>query len=237
MTNSNHFKFFFIFFLSVSFSIAIQSSGQAGVEVTRAPNSSYNIKGIKNIVVVPVTSENVSLGKVAAGRMPKIKAILEKTKTILRRNMVDGSRLSNATIGFSYDSPGASATTAILKLNIDEFDNGNQVARLVPFAGKSKVTLRGQLLDSRNKEVITAFKARVATKQGMSGLTQGVGGADSDVLLLAANEANGQIYKYMAKQIGFKYHLFANLGEKAKTSVKDTGSVLKEEKREVEKKN
>ena len=226
-------KYLFALFFSVLSCFVVLLPVQAGVQVTKTPGPAYDVKGIKNVVVLPVTSENVELGKVAADRLPKIKAILEKTKTILRRNLVDGSRLSNATIGFYYASPGVSASTAILRVNIDEFDNGNQAACLVPFAGKAKVTVRGQLLDSRNKEVITEFKAQVKNKEGMSGFTQGVGGADSDVLVLAANEANGQIYKHLAKLIGFKYHLFAHLGEKAKMSVQDTGNVVKEEKREV----
>lgn len=236
MTIGKNFKFIFVLFLSVFFFLAAASSSMATVEVLKKPDSAYNIKGIKNVAVLPVTSENVAYGKVAAARLPKIKAILEKTKTILRRNLVDGSRLSSATIGFHTDSPGASASTAILKANIDEFDNGNQAARLIPFAGKSKVTVRWQLLDSRNKKIITEFKAQVKNKDAMSGLTQGIGGTDSDVLLLAANEANGQLYKYLAKLIGFKYEKFANLGAKAKMGVQDTGSVMREEKREIEKK-
>ncbi|MDO8518856.1 MAG: hypothetical protein Q7T11_01680 [Deltaproteobacteria bacterium] len=228
-------KFLFIFLLPVFVSLVVSSPCAAKVEILKKPDSSYNVKSIKNIVVLPITSENVDYGKVTESRLPKIKAIMEKTKIILRRNWVDGSRLSNATIGFHANSPGASASTAILKLNIDEFDNGNQGARLLPFAGKSKVTVRGRLLDARDKKIITEFKAQVKNKDGMSGLTQGIGGTDSDVLLLAANEANGQLYKHLAKLIGFKYDKFANLGEKAKMSVQDTGNVMKEEKREIEK--
>lgn len=236
MTTRNYLKYFFVCFLILVISLAISPSIQAGVQVTKKPNSSYDMKGIKNISVPEITSNNVDFGKVAKDRLPKIKAILEKTKTILRRNLVDGSKQSNATIDFQYNASNASISNAILKVNLDEFDNGNQAARLLPFAGKAKVTMSWQLLDSRTKEIITEFKTQIKNKDGLSGVTGAIGGTDSDVLLLAANEANGQLYKHLAKLIGFKYSLFSHLGEKVKNQTKDTGNVLKEEKRELQKK-
>lgn len=229
-------KLFSVFVLSAFFLLAIPSSAQAGVKVMKKPDSSYNVKDIKNIVVLPITSENVNYGKVDADRLPKIEAVMEKIKKILRRNLVDGSRQSNATINFHYDPPRTKTKTAILKANVDEFDNGSMAARMVPLAGKAKVTLRWQLIDSQSKAVITEFKAQVKDKDGMVGLLHGLGDADSDVLLSASHEANGKLYKHLSKLIGFEYDLFANMGEKVKTQTKDTGSVLKEETREIKKK-
>lgn len=210
------------------------------VKVVQKPDSHFDFKAVQDIAVLPITSKNVDFGKVDPKRMPKIKALLEKMKVIIRKQIVEGSKLSKATKNFHYQIPNRKETTLLLTLNFDQFDNGMQAMRAVPKGvpmkgfirkkGQAKVTLRAQLLHPKTKAVLTEFTAQAV---GDGGLVTPTGGFDAEVLYSASGEANGFLYKHFSKLIGNKYKLFVNIREKAKMGVKDQQETLKEEKREI----
>jgi hypothetical protein len=191
------------------------------------PDPNYNFKTVDKIVIEPITSDNVDFGKVDPDRMAKIRAILEKVKEKLRKHMVEGAKLSKTTIPFFYKAPDKKETTLILKYNIEKFDNGNAVARLVPFAGKAKVDLRVQFLDAKNKKVVAEFIGSAKEKGGIIG-----GGSDAEVLWHATNMANVPIYRKLEKLTGFKYSMFSNFGENVKMGAGSEVDIMKEEKQE-----
>jgi len=203
------------------------------VQVTREPVSDYDFKSVEKIVVMPVTSDGVDYGKVAEKRMPKIEAILEKTKKRVRNELVDATRLAETTIPLLKKIPNRGLTTVLLELYVNKFDNGNQVARkMIPFAGKAKVGITGRLVSASDGRVLTEFFALRKTKSGMTNAA-GIGAFDSDVLAGAAQDATGDIFRHLSKLTGFKYKIFSHLGEKAKKGTDATVDVVKEEKAEV----
>lgn len=202
---------------------------QAKVKYIKKASKDYDFKTVDKIVVMPITSDDVNFGKVADDRKPKIEAILTKTKKNLRTSLVKGSKQAKTSIPFYYTAPNKKPTTLILKLNIDQFDNGNQAARLVPFAGKSKVTIHGQFLDGQNKTVLADLKATAKAKGGF-----GPGGFDSEVLWNATNMANSEIMRYLKKLTGMTYSFWSGVSKGAKDGVKNQADVMKEEKREVD---
>ncbi|MFH1874428.1 MAG: DUF4410 domain-containing protein [Pseudomonadota bacterium] len=212
-------------------SLAISTTAMAKVKFIQKPDKSYDFKEVKNIVIMPVTSKNVDFGKVDKDRMPKIETLLTKTKDTLRKNMIEGTKKAKTTIPFHYNAPNRKPTTLIMKYNIDQFDNGNAAARLVPLAGKAKVTMTVELINAKDKSVIGVLQASAKAKGGFVG-----GGLDSEVLWHATNMANGDIMQYIKKQTGLDYSFWAGAAAGTKTAVKDQKEMMKEEKQELKKK-
>lgn len=220
--------------LSVWVALAVvmtASAASAKVKELQKADKSYDFKAVKAIVVDPVTSKDVDFGKVDAERLPKIKAILEKTKKNMRSSMVKGAKNAKTSIPFYYKAPNRKDTTLILKYNISQFDNGNQAARLVPFAGKAKVTMEVQFINAKTKQVVAEVRATAKAKGGVV-----AGGMDSEVLWSATNMANADVYKYLKKRTGLEYDFFSGAIKGTKTGVKNQTDLMKEEKREVDNK-
>jgi len=199
------------------------------LKVVTKPADGYDFKAVEKIVVLPITSENVEFGKVDPDRMPKINALLEKTKTTLRTHMVKGSKNAKTSIPFYYKAPNRKSTTLLLKYNISQFDNGNQAARLIPFAGKAKVTLDVQVIDAKDNKVVAELKATAKEKGGFA-----PGGLDSEVLWRASNMANADVLRFLKKQTGLKYNYFSGLAKNVKMGTKTQASMMKEEKKEID---
>lgn len=221
----------FVYTFAVLLAVSLAVNAQAKVKVIKKPLDGYDFKTVEKIVVDPITSRNVDFGKVDQDRMPKIKAILEKTKKNLRTSMVKGSKNANTSIPFYYKVPNRKPTTLILKYNIEQFDNGNQAARLVPFAGHAKIKMNVQFINANTKEVVAEVEAKAKEKGGVV-----PGGFDSEVLWRATNVANADVFKYLKKLTGLKYDFWAGVSKGAKMGAKHQTDVIKEEKREVEKK-
>lgn len=220
-----------VYILAILLVVSVACNAQAKVKVLQKPVDGYDFKAVEKIVIDPIASGNVDFGKVDQDRMPKIKAILTKTKKNLRTSMVKGSRNAKTSIPFYYKAPNRKPTTLILKYNIDKFDNGNQAARLVPFAGKAKVELNVKFINAKTKEIVAEVRAKAKEKGGVV-----PGGFDSEVLWRATNVANADVFKYLKKLTGLKYDFWAGISKGVKMGAKHQTDVMKEEKREVEKK-
>jgi len=195
-------------------------------EVVKADDS-YDWKGVQKIVILPITSDGVDFGKVDPERMPKIKAILEKVKDKLRKQMVEGAKQAKTTIAFAYAAD-KKPSTLVLKYNIEKFDNGNAAARLVPFAGKAGVDLRCQMMSGADpKKVLVELTASGKQKGGIIG-----GGTDAETLWSSTHMANNDIYMFLKKRTGFDYSFWSGLGEGIKMGTKDQIDIVKEEKQE-----
>jgi hypothetical protein len=195
-------------------------------EVVKADDS-YDWKGVQKIVILPITSDGVDFGKVDPERMPKIQAILEKVKDKLRKQMVEGAKQAKVTIPFAYTAD-KKPTTLVMKYNIEKFDNGNQAARLVPFAGKAQVDLRCQMTSGADpKKVLVELTASGKQKGGII-----PGGTDAETLWAATHMANNDIYMFLKKRTGFDYSFWSGLGEGMKMGTKDQVDIMKEEKKE-----
>jgi hypothetical protein len=206
-------------------------AASAKVKEIQKSDKNYDFKAVKAIVVDPVTSNNVDFGKVDAERLPKIKAILEKTKKNMRSSMIEGAKNAKTSIPFYLKAPNRKDTTLIIKYNISQFDNGSQAARLVPFAGKAKVTIEAQFINAKTKQVVSEVQASAKAKGGVV-----AGGMDSEVLWSATNMANADIYKYLKKLTGLEYDFWSGAIKGTKTGVTNQTDLMKEEKREVDKK-
>lgn len=206
-------------------------AAQAKVKVLKKPDGNYNFKAVNKIVVDPMTSYNVDYGKVSQDRMPKIRAILEKTKKNQRKHMVAGSKQAKTSIPFYYKAPNKKPTTLILKFNFDKFDNGNVAMRNLPFGGAAKVEVTCDFINAQTKAVVAKVKAKAKAKGGFV-----PGGADSEVLWGATNQAIGQIYSYLKEQTGLQYDFWSGVKGGAKMGVDSQVDVMKEEKREYKKK-
>ena len=192
------------------------------------PDKDYDFKAVKKIVVGPITSNDVDLGKVDADRKPKIEAILKKSKENLKKNMIEGAKAAKTTIPFAdKEAKKEPSTTLILKYNFEQFDNGNFLARAVPFAGKAKVKLHVLMLNGQTKKVVADVTGEGKTQGGAV-----LGGLDSEVLWTATNMANAEIYKYLEKKTGMEWSFWSGVTKGAKTGVKSTVDVVKEEKGE-----
>ncbi len=210
-----------LFFVSIA--------AYAGVKEIKKADKNFDFKSVDAIAVAPVTSENVDFGKVDSDRMPKIKALLEKMKKNMRDSMIEGSKGAKTTIPFSADVPKKAKHPLLLKYNIDQFDNGNAVARLVPFAGKAKVTITVKFIDPKNKKTELAIvSASAKAKGGIVG-----GGLDSEVLWTAVNMANVDIYRYLKKITGLDYSFVSGVVHGVKPGIKREADVMKEEKQEA----
>jgi hypothetical protein len=207
--------------------LSIAGAAQAKSKVVQKPSKDYDFKAVKKIVVLPITSDNVDFGKVDKDRVPKIEAILKKTKENLRKNMVDGSKTAKTTIPFAFTATDKKPTTMLMAINVEKFDNGNMLARAVPFAGKAKVDLRVKFLNGQTKEPVMEFTAGGSSQGGIAGV-----GADAEVLWTAANIANAESYKYLKKLCGLDYDFFSGVTKGLKPGVKATVDVVKEEKNE-----
>jgi len=205
-------------------------NASAKVKVLKKPVDGYDFKTVDKIAVPPVTSDNVDFGKVDAERMPKIRAILEKVKKNMREGMVMGSKHAKTSIPFYYKAPNRKPTTLILEYNFDQFDNGNQAARLIPFAGHAKVKLNVKFINAKTKEVVAEVEATAKEKGGAV-----PGGLDSEVLWRATNVANAQVYKYLKKLTGLEYDFWSGVTKGSKMGMQHSADVMKEEKREVKK--
>jgi hypothetical protein len=211
--------------------VAASGIAQAKAKVLQKPDGSYDFKAVNKIVVDPMTSYNVDYGKVSQDRMPKIRAILEKTKKNLRKHMVAGAKQAKTNIRFYYKAPNKKSTTLILKCNFDKFDNGNMAMRNLPFGGAAKVEMTCDFINAQNKAVVAKVKGKAKAKGGFA-----PGGADSEVLWSATNQANGQIYAYLKKLTGLTYDFWSGVKGGAKMGVDSQVDVMKEEKKEYKKK-
>jgi len=204
------------------------TSASAKMKIVAKADKDYDFKGVKKIVVLPMKSDNVNFGKVDKDRMPKIEALLKKTKANLRNHMVVGSKQAKTSIPFVENASGKEpATTLLLDYNFEEFDNGNALARNVPFAGKAKVTLRTKFIDAKTKKVVAELVSNAKAKGGIVG-----GGLDSEVLWNATNMANAPIYKYLMKLTDLKYDFVSGVTKVTKTGIKTYGDQLSTEKQE-----
>jgi hypothetical protein len=210
--------------------VAVCGSAHAKVKVHQKPDKSYDFKAVNKIAVEPVTSFNVDYGKVDEKRLPKIRAILEKTKKNLRKHMVVGAKQAKSTIPFYYKAPNRRPTTLILRYNFDKFDNGDQVARVLsPLGhGSSKVAMTVEFINAQNKQVVAKVSAKAKAKGGFV-----PGGADSEVLWGATNQANADVYRYLKKLTGLEYDFWSGVTRGTKTGVKSQADIMKEEKREL----
>lgn len=200
----------------------------AKMKIVTKADKNYDFKGVKKIVVLPMKSDNVNFGKVDKDRMPKIEALLKKTKANLRNHMVVGSKQAKTSIPFVENASGKEpSTTLLLDYNFEEFDNGNALARNVPFAGKAKVTLRAKFINAKTKAVVAEMVSNVKAKGGIVG-----GGLDSEVLWNATNMANAPIYKYLMKQTDLKYNFVSGVVKGTKTGVKTSVDEISTEKQE-----
>lgn len=213
--------------LILTVALSISSASFAKAKMLVKPSKSYDFKAVKKIVVEPVTSEGCDFGKVDKDRMPKIQAILKKVKTNLRKNMIDGSKQAKTTIPFVGTAGKKDPTTLIMKYNINKFDNGNAVARMVPFAGKAKVELDVKFINGATKEVVAEMLAKGEAQGGIV-----AGGLDAEVLWTATNVANAETYKFLKKYCGLDYDFWSGVTKGMKTGVKRTVDVVKEEKGE-----
>lgn len=211
--------------------VVMASTAQGKVKVLQKPDGSYNFKAVNKIVVDPMTSYNVDYGKVSTDRMPKIRAILEKTKKNQRKHMVAGSKQAKTSIPFYYKAPNKKPTTLILKFNFDKFDNGNVAMRNLPFGGAAKVEVTCDFINAQTKAVVAKVKGKAKAKGGFV-----PGGADSEVLWGATNQAIGQIYAYLKKLTGLEYDFWSGVKGGAKMGVDSQVDVMKEEKREYKRK-
>jgi len=207
----------------------------AKMKMVQKPAKDYDFKSVQKVVVLPMTSDNVDFGKVDKDRLPKIKAMLEKAKKNLRDNMLVGSKEAKTTIPFAGKSDNK-PTTLVMKYNFDQFDNGNFVARAIPFAGKAKVKLNVKFYDGKQKRLLAEMEAEGKAQGGAV-----VGGLDSEVLWTATNIANAETYKFLKKYAGLDYSFFAGMtsGKNIKQGFKSNVDIIKEEKKEknvVEKK-
>ena len=214
----------------VCFFVMAASSADAKVKVLKKPSKDYDFKAVEKIAVPKMMSEDVEFGKVDPERLPKIKAILEKVKRNTRQGMVKGSKYAKTTIPFYYKAPNRKPTTLVLKYNFDEFDNGNQAARLLPFAGKAKVKINVKFVNAKTNEIIAEVEARAKAKGGVV-----AGGMDSEVLWSATNMANADVYKYLKKLTGLEYDFWSGVTKGSKMGIQHSSDVMKEEKREVKK--
>lgn len=209
-------------------SIFFVSSADAKTQKIVKADKDYDWKAVQNIVYLPVTSKGVTFGKVDKKRLPKIKALLEKTKIRVRKQMVDGMMLSKPNKKFYYSAPDSSSKTLLVKQNIELFDNGNMATRtLSPFGGSAKVTVRVTFLDAKSKKVRAEL---LVTEKGSGGVVGG--GMDSEALYMATNISTSRAFTFMKKQTGLTYSSYSNFGKKAKMGTKDYGDSLKEEKKE-----
>jgi len=220
----------------VVFSIAaFAGAANAKVKTLQKPDKSYDFKAVKLIVVDPMTSYNVDFGKVDESRMPKIRAILEKTKTNQRKHMVMGAKQAKTNIPFAYKATKAQRkpTTLVLRYNFDKFDNGNVATRaLSPFGGgKAKVQVTAEFVNAANNRVVAKYSAEA---KGSGGFVPG--GADSEVLWGATNQAVGETYKKLMDLTGLEYDFWAGMKGGAKTGYESQKDVMKEEKREFKRK-
>lgn len=211
------------------------TTAYAKVKTLQKPEKSYDFKAVKLIVVDPMTSYNVDFGKVDEKRLPKIRAILEKTKKNQRKHMVVGAKQAKTNIPFAYEARKSQrkATTLVLRYNFDKFDNGNIATRaLSPFGGgKAKVKLTAEFVNAADNKVVAKYSAEA---KGSGGIVPG--GADAEVLWGATNQANGQIYEKLMKLTGLEYDFWAGMKGGAKTGYESQKDVYKEEKRELKKK-
>lgn len=207
--------------------VALSGAAFAKSKVIQKPSKDYDFKAVNKIIVLPITSDNVDFGKVDKDRVPKIEAILKKTKDNLRKNMIDGAKNAKTTIPFAYTATDKKPTTMLMAMNIEQFDNGNIVARAIPFAGKAKVSIRVKFLNGKTKEPVMEFVASGATQGGIAGV-----GVDSEVLWTAANMANAESYKYLKKLCGLDYNFLSGVVKGVKPGMKATVDVVKEEKNE-----
>lgn len=192
------------------------------------PAKDYDFKGVKKIVVMPITSDGCDFGKVDKDRMPKIEAILKKAKDNLRKNMIDGAKQAKTNIPFvGTAGKKEPPTTLIMQTNITKFDNGNAVARMVPFAGKAKVEMNVKFLNGATKQTVAELETRGEAKGGMV-----AGGLDAEVLWSAANVANAETYRFLKKYCGLDYDFLSGVSKGLKAGIKSSYDVAKEEKGE-----
>lgn len=213
--------------LMLAISLVFTADAFAKAKMIVKPSKNYDFKAVKKIVVEPITSEGCNFGKVDKDRMPKIEAILKKVKTNLRQNMLDGSKQAKTTIPFVAGAAKKDPSTLIMKYNISKFDNGNAVARLVPFAGKAKVEMDVKFINGATKEVVAEMLAKGDAQGGVV-----AGGLDSEVLWTATNIANAETYKFLKKYAGLDYDFWSGASKGLKTGAKRTVDVVKEEKGE-----
>lgn len=205
--------------------VALDASAKA--KFSQEPVKEYNFKAVEKVAILPITSDGVDLGKVADDRKPKIEAILEKVKKNLRSSIVKGAKDAKTSIPFYADPPDKKPTTLLVKFNISKFDNGNQAARLVPFAGKAEVTIDAQFLDGKDKKVLAALSSTVKEKGGVV-----PGGLDSEVLWRASNIASSEILKKLNDLTGLKYDFWSGATKGVDDAFKNQADVMKEEKSE-----
>ena len=199
----------------------------ARVKVIQKADKSYDFKKVKAIVVLPMTSNGVEYGKVDPKRLPKVKSILRKTKTNMRKDMVVGSRNAKTTIPFYYKAPNRRSTTLLMKHNFIKFDNGNAATRNLTFGGSAVVEINVKLIDAKTKKIVAEVKAKGKSKGGFVG-----GGLDSEVLWHASKIANSDVYKYLKKLTGLKYNFVSGITKGTKQGAKQNADVMKEEKKE-----
>lgn len=194
------------------------------------PDESYDFKGVKNIVVLPITGKNVNFGEVDKDRLPKIKSILKNTQEKLRKHMVVGLENAESSVPFDYKAPNKKTTTLLIQYNIEQFDNGNMAVRhFSPVGGSAKVTLNAKFLDGKTKKVVAEFTSQGKAKGGVV-----AGGFDAEVLWQATNVANASIFKQLKKLTGLKYSYIKGATKSAKMGFETQGSMLKEEKAEID---
>ena len=203
-------------------------SAHARLKKVVKPDKSYDFKAVKNIVILPITSKNVEFGKVSPKRLPKIKKSLRITKRELRRQMVEGMRLSKPNKRFHYKAPNRRKTTLLVKYNIETYDNGNVLKRnfLSLFGGGAKVKLRTTFIDAKTKKTVAEV---VSTAKDSGG---GLGSTDSDVLFSATKMADASIFRFMKKLTKLKYDTYANMDKKMKLGLGSYKKVMKNEKEE-----
>lgn len=201
----------------------------AGVKEIKKADKNFDFKSVDAIIVAPVTSDNVDFGKVDPDRMPKIKSLLEKTKKNLRESMIEGSKGAKTTIPFSANVPKKAKKPLLLKYNIDQFDNGNALARMVPMAGKAKVKLTVQFINPKDKSELAIVSASAKATGGVV-----AGGLDSEVLWTGINMANADVYKYLKKLTGLDYSFVSGVVHGVKPGVKRSVDEIKEEKKEAD---
>lgn len=213
--------------------VLIVSDAEAKLKVTKQ-DKSFDLATIEEIAILPYTSENVDFGKLSPDRKPKIEALLEGNKKEFRSYILNASKAPKGQI-FYGEVPDKKDSTVVLKINFDQFDNGNQVARMIPFAGKAKVTLRAGLYNVKTNDLILEMTSQIKNKD--SGLIDVAGGLDSEVLRRAVFDANNEIFKELTKLAKFKDRGMKgkwDYSELMKGYLKGTAAAVKEEGREVD---
>ncbi len=224
-------KLWICFFCFITLSVG----GLAEAKLTIAKqDKSFDLATIEAIAIPPYTSEKVDFGKVAPDRMPKIEALLGRNKKEFRSYVLNNTKSSKEPI-FYGEVPNKKDSTVILKINFDQFDNGNQMARMVPFAGKAKVTLRAGLYNAKTNSLILEMTSQIKGKE--AGLVDVPGGLDADVLRNATFEANNEIFTKIVKLAKFKdrgMKIKWDYSALIKGSLKEEVSSVKEEGRELD---